>query len=312
MERNANYALVGLISTALMIGILIFVVWLAGASFNKGYNLYDIVFRGPVSGLSKGAEVHFNGIKVGDVSNISLDPGDPHFVIARARVTNDVPIRADSYATLEPEGITGVNYVQITAGTATRPLLINTVPPGTVPRLASRSSALSSLLAGGDTIVQRSVELLDRANRVFSDDNIKSLTATMNNVQAVTGELATHKSIIADAQKTVQHADEAAQQLRDLVSSSRGLVDNQGKATLTKLGDAADQIDSAAKDLHAVLDKLQGPTSNFAENGLPRLTDDLASLKHATEDLDRVLQEIQSNPRGLVAKGPAKEAVVKP
>jgi phospholipid/cholesterol/gamma-HCH transport system substrate-binding protein len=312
MERNANYALVGLISTVLMIGILIFVVWLAGASFNKGYNLYDIVFEGPVSGLSKGAEVHFNGIKVGDVSDISLDPRDARYVIARARVTTDVPIRTDSYATLEPEGITGVNYVQITAGTASRPFLINTVPPGVVPRLGSRTSAIESLLAGGGTVVQRAVELLDRANRVFSDDNIKSLTATMNNVQAVTGELAAHKSIIADAQRTLQNADEAAQRVRDLVQSSQGLVDNQGKATLTKLGDAAEQIDGAAKDLRVVIGKLQGPTTNFAETGLPRVTEDLASLKRAIDDLDRVLQEIQSNPRGLVGKGPARETEVKP
>ena len=134
----------------------------------------------------------------------------------------------------------------------------------------------------------------------------------MNNVQAVTGELAAHKSIIADAQRTLQNADEAAQRVRDLVQSSQGLVDNQGKATLTKLGDAAEQIDGAAKDLRVVIGKLQGPTTNFAETGLPRVTEDLASLKRATDDLDRVLQEIQSNPRGLVGKGPARETVVKP
>jgi phospholipid/cholesterol/gamma-HCH transport system substrate-binding protein len=312
MERNANYALVGLISTSLMIGILIFVVWLAGASFNRGYNRYDVVFQGPVSGLSKGAEVHFNGIKVGDVTDINLDPRDPHFVIARARVTTDVPIRTDSYATLEPEGITGVNYVQITAGTATRPLLIDTVPPGGVPRLGSRSSAISSLLAGGGTVVQRTVELLDRANRVLSDDNIRTLGATLSDVQAVTAELRQRKSMIADAQKTLQSTDQAAQEIRDLAHSSRGLVDDQGKKTLTKLGDAADQIDGAAKDLRGVITSLKGPTSDFAENGLPRITDDLASLKRATDDLDRVLQQIQANPRGLVAKGPAREAEVKP
>ncbi len=312
MERNANYALVGLISTLLMIGILIFVVWLAGASLNKGYNLYDVVFQGPVSGLSKGAEVHFNGIKVGDVSDISLDPRDPHYVIARARVTTDVPIRTDSYATLEPQGITGVNYVQITAGTATRPLLIDTVPHGAVPRLGSRSSAISSLLAGGGYIVQRTVELLDRANLIFSDENIHTLTATMNDIQAVTAELRQRKSIIEDAQKTLQSADQAAQQLRDLARSSRGLVDDQGKKTLTKLGDAADQIDGAARDLRGVVAKLQGPTTTFAQDGLPRLTEDLASLKLATENLNRVLEEVQVDPRGVVAKGPAKQVEVKP
>src|SRR5512140_1861199 len=123
MEKNANYALVGLSSLILFIGLVIFVVWLARISFSQQFDLYDIVFDGPVRGLSQGGEVHFNGIKVGEVTRIALDRTNPSRVIARARVTSDVPIRVDSYATLEPQGITGVNYVQITAGTATKPLL---------------------------------------------------------------------------------------------------------------------------------------------------------------------------------------------
>ena len=98
--------------------------------FNQDYDVYDIVFKGPVRGLSQGGEVHFNGIKVGEVTKISLDKVDPTQVIARARVTSDVPIRVDSYATLEPQGITGVNYVQITAGTPAKPLLKDTGPRG--------------------------------------------------------------------------------------------------------------------------------------------------------------------------------------
>src|ERR1041385_9007324 len=117
MEKNANYALVGLSSLILFIGLVIFIVWLARLSISQEYDLYDIVFKGPVRGLSTGGEVHFNGIKVGEVTKISLDKADPTLVIARAKVTSDVPIRVDSYATLEPQGITGVNYVQITAGT---------------------------------------------------------------------------------------------------------------------------------------------------------------------------------------------------
>ena len=123
MEKNANYALVGLSSLILFIGLVIFIVWLARISFSQEYDLYDIVFDGPVRGLNQGGEVHFNGIKVGEVTKIALDRTNPSRVIARARVTSDVPIRVDSFATLEPQGITGVNYVQITAGTPSKPSL---------------------------------------------------------------------------------------------------------------------------------------------------------------------------------------------
>ncbi len=203
MERNANYALVGLISALLVMALLVFIVWLAGSGFSKSYDLYDVIFEGPVRGLSQGGEVHFNGIKVGDVKKIALDPADPRQVIARIRVTSDVPIRQDSYATLEPQGITGVNFIQITAGTTSKPLLKDVSPPGQVPRIPSKKDAFSDLLAGGSAIVGKALESLDRVNRVLSDKNIKSVGGTLSNVEAVTAELREHKSIIADAQHTL-------------------------------------------------------------------------------------------------------------
>jgi phospholipid/cholesterol/gamma-HCH transport system substrate-binding protein len=312
MERNANYFLVGLISTVLVAALLIFVVLLAGRKFSQDYDVYDIVFQGPVRGLAQGGEVHFNGIKVGDVSRISLDPQNPQLVVARSRVTSDVPIRADSYATLEPLGITGVNYIQITAGTPSKPLLKTTVAEGQIPRMMSQRDALSDLLAGGGFIVQRTVEALDRVNRLFSDQNIKTLSATMSDVQAVTAELRERKSIIADAQKTLQDADEATRQITLLVKSSQGLVNGDGRQTFVKMSAAAGEIQEAAKALRVTLTKLEGPTETFATTSLPQLTATLDSLQQATGHLDQVLSDVQTNPRGVLSKAPAKEIEVKP
>jgi phospholipid/cholesterol/gamma-HCH transport system substrate-binding protein len=255
-----------------------------------------------VRGLSQGGEVHFNGIKVGDVSRIALDPKNSQLVVARARVTTDVPIRSDSYATLEPLGITGVNYIQITAGSAAKPLLKDSVPEGQVPRLASRRDTLSDLLAGGGTIVQRAVEALDRVNQVFSDENIRTLSATMSDIHA----------IIEDAQKTLQDADDTAKQITALAKSSQGLVDGDGRKSLAQLGAAATEIQGAAKDLRVTLARLNGPTESFATTGLPQLTVAIESLRKATDHLDEVLGEVQANPQGLIAKAPAKEIEVKP
>lgn len=312
MERNANYALVGLASTILLIGLVVFAVLLAGRKFSHDYDVYDIVFQGPVRGLAQGGEVHFNGIKVGDVNKIFLDPRDPQFVVARAKVTADVPIRTDSYATLEPQGITGVNYIQITAGTATKPLLKDTVNGNQIPRIASKKDALSDLLSGGGFIIQKTVEALDRVNRVFSDQNIKTLSAMIGDVQSVTAELRQRKTIIADAQKTLQDADEATKQITALGKSSQTLLDSDGRRALVKLGDAGAEIQGAAKDLRATLATLQGPTANFANSGLPQVTATLQSLQRATDHLDRVLSEVENNPRGTLGKAPAKEVEIKP
>lgn len=312
MEKNANYALVGLSTLVLFVGLVIFVVWLARLRINAEYDLYDILFQGPINGLSQGGEVRFNGIKVGEVTKIALDRTNPSRVIARARVTSDVPIRADSYATLEPLGITGVNYVQITAGTASKPLLKDTVPHGAIPILRSQRSALSDLLQGGGTVLTRTIEALDRVNRVLSDQNIKTFSTALSDTQAVTEELRTHRQVIADAQKALQDIDIATQKITDLASTGQNMLDTDGRRSLKNIADAAQEAKQTASQAHALMDKLQGPTTDFANSGLPQITAAVIQMRTAAQALQRLVDEIEASPQGTLAKPPSEDLKVKP
>ena len=312
MERNANYAMVGLASLVLFVGMAAFVLWLAQVRFARDYDIYDIVFDGPVRGISQGGEVHFNGIKVGEVTRIALDPENASRVIARIKVTSDVPIRTDSYATLEAQGITGVNYVQITAGTRTRQLLKAVTPRGQVPVIRSQKSALADLLEGGGTVLQRSVEALDRVNRLLSDANLKTVTGMLEDVHSLTSELRERKAIIADAQHALQTMDITLQKVGALSDSTKGLVDGDAKKTLQNLAAAADDLKQTSHKAQEMLSKLEGPTTDFATNGLPQLTATMTSLQTATESINRVLNEAERSPGALISKPPAKEIEVKP
>jgi len=312
MERNANYALVGLISTVLLIAMIVFLFWLANFAFSQRYDTYDVVFHGSVTGLSRGGDVQFNGIKVGEVSDIKLDASDPNIVHAFAKVRSDTPVRVDSSASLEPQGITGVNYIQITAGTTAKQLLKQATPAGQPLVIQAAPGTISSLLSGSGTVMQRAVETLNRINQVLSDQNIQKFTAIMGDVQAVTAELRERKAIIADADKALQDADQAAVQIKELAANAKTLVDGDGKRAITKVGDAATEIQSAAADVRTMVNKLQGPTSDFATNGLPQLTSAIASLETATKHLDQLVGEIQRDPRAFIGKPPAKTVEVKP
>ena len=312
MERNANYALVGAATLLLFLGLVVFVVWLARLQ-SPDYDLYRISFVGPVRGISEGGEVSFNGIKVGEVTKIALDRVDPKNVIATVKVTSDVPIRTDSYATLEPQGITGVNFIQITAGSNGMPLLKSTPSPdGLPPIIQSRSSALSDLLEGSGTVLAATVNALNRVNRILSDDNIKTINATLTNVQSVTAELNRRKAVIGDADQAVKSIDQAAQSIKQLSDSSQQLVNGDGKRAVHDVAEAAAEIKSTAEQAHDLVSKLQGPTNEFATSGLPQLTQAAASLQQTAESLNRLVDEVEQNPRLLVSKPPAKEAQVKP
>jgi len=312
MERNANYGLVGLVSLILFVGVVVFIFWLAKLQFTRDYDIYDILFTEPVRGVSEGGEVHFNGIKVGEVTKLALDRRDPSRVIARIRVQSETPIRVDSRATLEPQGVTGVNYIQITAGTPSKKLLKDTVPKGEVPVILSQQSTLSGLLEGGGNVLARTVEALDRVNRVLSDQNIRNFSATMSDVQAFSAELRERKAVIADAQQALQKAEESADAVTKLANSTNDLVNGDGKRTLKNAADAAEEVKAAAKDARTMIGKLEGPTSDFATNGLPQLTATIVQLQESAAALERLTNDVQQNPRGLVGKAPAKEVEVKP
>src|SRR5215510_3009139 len=111
METRANYVLIGafvLIATA---ALALFTLYIAGTPLNKDYSTYDVVFEGPVNGLTEGGEVRFNGIKVGEVQTLKLDRADPNRVIARILIDARTPVRVDSIAQLNFLGITGVTFI---------------------------------------------------------------------------------------------------------------------------------------------------------------------------------------------------------
>jgi phospholipid/cholesterol/gamma-HCH transport system substrate-binding protein len=312
MERNANYALVGFASLVLFFGLIVFVVWFARVSFSQQYDIYDVLFTGPVNGLSQGGEVHFNGIKVGEISQIALDKDDPKNVVARVRVTSDVPIRADSLASIEPQGITGVSFIQITPGTTGQPLLKKVARTGKYPILHSQASALSSLLQGGGTVLVSVQEALHRVNEVLSDDNIKKISGTLDDINAITAEARKRKQLFADADQALKNFDTTASSITRLSDNANGLLNGDGKRAIHNAADAAVEIKDAAASGKVLIQKLQGPTVDFANNGLPQLTSAIGTLQKTAETLNRLGTEIEESPQSLISKPPAKEVEVKP
>jgi phospholipid/cholesterol/gamma-HCH transport system substrate-binding protein len=312
MERNAHYALVGAVAAVLLLGLLVFVVWLARVQFAAQYTVYDVDFKGPVRGLSSGGEVYFNGIKVGEVTKLSLDRRDPDRVVARVRTSADAPVKTDSYASLEPQGVTGVSYIQIAAGSPNAPLLRDVTPEGQIPVIRSREGALESLLQGGGDVLARSVEALDRVNSLLSDQNLKAFSQTLGNVRDATALVKDQRRLLADLDTTVKSLTVTSGHIDELAQTTDTVINGQGRKTLTDLSAAADELKGAASDARTLAAKLQSPASNFAANGLPQLSRTAASLQTAAESLNRLVGEVERNPRALLAKPPAKTREVQP
>lgn len=121
MEARAGYVAVGAFVLAVLGGILVATLWLARVQFETQYQYFETHVAGPVSGLGTGALVRLNGIEVGRVARIGLDPKDPRLVTLLLQVRDTIEIHANSVASIETQGLTGVSYVEISGGTLGSP-----------------------------------------------------------------------------------------------------------------------------------------------------------------------------------------------
>ena len=112
MEKNANYALVGIATMVLFAGLIIFIIWLARFSLNREYDYYDVVFQGPVRGISEGGEVHFNGIKVGDVTRIAIEVSS-EFTVKSSRLTDQERLFFDIHGARPELARTGLHTIAV-------------------------------------------------------------------------------------------------------------------------------------------------------------------------------------------------------
>ena len=107
METRANFVLIGAFTLAVIAGGFLFVLWFSGLTRISEQKTYEILFTGSVSGLSRGSAVLFNGLRVGEVTQIDFVAEDPGRVRVLTNVAGRVPIKKDTKARLESQGLTG-------------------------------------------------------------------------------------------------------------------------------------------------------------------------------------------------------------
>lgn len=312
MERDAHYAAVGIATVALLAALAVFAIWLARLQFNDSYDLYDIVFTGPVNGVSEGGEVHFNGIRVGEVTDLNLDPNRGDQVIARVRLDATTPVRVTSRAQLEPQGITGLNFVQITAGTPGSPLLKTQYADDVVPVIQSQASPFAELLSGSGTVLAQAVDALNRINRVMSDDNIRSISATFKNVESMSNELEARKGMFKELEEALTKANAAVGEYQALGVDARRLVNGDGAEAVANINAAAADARTAIASINRTATGLEGPAGELATNGIPQLLDAIQGLQEATDSLQGLVDDVRASPRDFIGRPPSQELEVQP
>ena len=265
METKANYVLIGAATTIGAVLIMLFAMWIAGGQFNRGYNEFDVVFDDPVRGLTEGGEVRFNGIKVGEVEDLRIDPDNTNRVIARIRVSSDVPVREDSEAQLEPIGLTGVTLIQLTAGSPSADLLRRGLgePP---PRLRGRGSQIDVIVARGEEIALRASEAMAAVRDLLTEENIQRVTEILENLDHVSAQLAASDSVVTQSGQAAREIATLARQMRRDLAELDSTITEINTAAAVASGETLPELTLAAEEIRRAADGISRVANNLEEN----------------------------------------------
>ncbi|MBX3454991.1 MlaD family protein [Ferrovibrio sp.] len=334
METRAHHLLIGGFVLLFLLGIMGFSLWLAKAQVDREVARYNIFFTGSVAGLGVGGDVRFNGIKVGRVSQISINREDTSKVRVTVDVSADTPIRQDSLASLELQGITGISYVQIGAGSASAAFLParNSSDPDQLPVIQSKTSAIAELF-------EAAPDLLSRAARVLSDQNIENVGGMIGDIRQVTQAIASRQETLlraidgfdrtaADiaiaaraARDLAQKADSLVGEAEKTLAATRGAVDTantllagegadtlrETRTTMAEFGKTAQKLDGVLTDIgglvgdmRGVVDENRAPLNAMATDGVGEFRRFISEARILVASLARVAQRLEDDPSAVL------------
>src|SRR6476619_7690528 len=183
METRSNYVMVGAVTVALLVGTLLFIVWLADLS-GKTNKCFDIYFPA-VGGIDKGSNVSFSGVHVGSVDKVSLLPNRPEFVWVRISVDPQTPVLQGTSAQIKGVGFTGVSEIQLDGAVRGSPPITQVGPQG-CPVIPASSGGLGALLNSAPELIDRIQRLTERLTEMLSDKNQNAIADILENIDATT------------------------------------------------------------------------------------------------------------------------------
>ena len=221
MDTDINYTLVGVFVVSLLTAIVFATIWLSsGLSFIQ-YTTYAVYMKESVSGLNIDSPVEFNGVDVGTVSNIQLDPRNPKRVTVLLRIKHSAPVTRGTVATLNTRGITGITFLALkdrNADLRPIPILKGELYPiiKAGPSLFLRIDlALQQLTSDLHGVTQSIQSVLDKENQL-------AIKKTLLNLQQISSSLAnSDDQVLPAVYRALQHFDETSRNLEYLTTQVR-------------------------------------------------------------------------------------------
>lgn len=284
METRASYILIGLFTLAVILAAFGFVYWFSQTGAGGDRASYRVVFDGTVSGLRTGGAVLFNGIRVGEVSDLKLDAQDPRKVVATISIDKNIPVRADTRVGLDFQGLTGIASIALKGGSADAALL-KPGPNGQPPTLAADPAAAADVMQSVRELASRADSILVRVDR-FLADNEKPLGNTIRNIDKFTETLGRN-----------------SERLDKIIEGIDNLVGSDSKSAVNEIAEAARAVRKLADNLDHRTAEITAGITKFTGPGLRQFEALATDGRRTLGEIERAVKNFDRNPSRIIFGG---------
>ncbi|WP_442754981.1 MlaD family protein [Methylocystis sp. JAN1] len=288
METRANFALIGAFTLAMIFAAFGFVYWFSGPSQIGKQEVYQIVFSGSVSGLTRGSSVLFNGVKVGEVTHLAISEKDPSKVDVLVKIDDRTPVKTNTRARLETRGFTGTADVLLVGGTPGAPDLVAREGQR-YPEIMAERSEIQNLLGNVQNLSTKAAEVLVKLDKLL-DENKDAISGTLKNAEAFTKTLADNSNQIS---AFIKDAAEAAHSLKPVAARLDSFL-AAGEKTIKAID---------PKQLKAITGNVASASNslkNFSARGLKQYEQLAVDARKAVDTLDQAIKSIERDPSQFI------------
>jgi phospholipid/cholesterol/gamma-HCH transport system substrate-binding protein len=303
METRAHYVAVGTFVLAVIFLAFVAVLWLGSTEFGQQAKRYYIFFRGSVAGLNKGSQVQYNGIPVGRVVDIRVDPANLEQIQVMVEIdTSIVDIKSDARAFLDANILNGIATIQIRGGTLEASDLAP-APGHKYPVIKAGRSELEEVKASLPELVADIKAAAHSLNALLDEQNRQAVSDTLRNVQTITSALVEPSK---EVNEVVDNANKAVVELRtffqnlDQSYTEKGGLKDQLSQTLGDADRLAKNLNEASRQLQLVLQENRPGIRNFTQSTLNQVSDLVTDLQRFVAGATRFVSEMERNPTRLL------------
>jgi len=307
MYERINYLVVGIFVVLFTALASYFAFWLAKADMNqRSYNQYIIYFQESVDGLNKDSTVKINGVDAGRVSEIKINPKDLSKVSVKVLIEKNLSITKDMYAILQGQGLTGLRYINIIGGKSKQ-----IIPPNSKDSIIPTKKSLISQLS------VQAVQLAQRANTLFSSENLDNIKKILQNGAVVTEKAIEIESginsIIGESNESLKY------NIKDILASLSDLNETiaaykrLAKSGMHTLNGIDKQVPTLFKSIEHSANSLKKTTNliqrtirrgdyNFKQIFTPAVSE-VRSLSNDLRELSDEVKTLVQDPTGTLFNG---------